>query len=45
MQKFDMERFNLKVKELYQIKISNTFAALANFDDDDDVDIVRFGKV
>jgi hypothetical protein len=43
-----MERFNLKklvdteVKEQYQVKISNKFADLENFDDDDDdVDISR----
>jgi hypothetical protein len=41
-QKFDMERFNLKKldevegKE-YQIEISNRFAALANLDDDVDI--------
>jgi hypothetical protein len=40
--KFDMERFNIKklndveVKEQYQAKISNRFAALENDDDDDD---------
>jgi len=46
-----MERFNLKelqdvdVKEQYQVKISNMFAALENLndddDDDDDVDISK----
>jgi hypothetical protein len=39
-----MERFNLKklndveVREQYQVKISNRFAALENVDDDDDDD-------
>jgi hypothetical protein len=43
MQKFDMERFNLKrlndmeVKEQYQIKISNRFADLENLDDNDNL--------
>jgi len=51
MQKYDMERINLKklndveVKEQYQVKISNRFAAVENLDDDDsdsdDVDISR----
>jgi hypothetical protein len=32
----------VKVKEQYQVKISNRFAALKNFNDDyDDVDIIR----
>jgi hypothetical protein len=37
-----MERFNLKklndmeVNELYQVKVSNSFAAFQNLDDDDD---------
>jgi hypothetical protein len=44
MQKFDMERFNLKKlyevegKEQYHVEISNKFTALENFDDDDDDD-------
>jgi hypothetical protein len=44
-----MEIFNLKklndgeVKEVYQIKISDSFAALENRDDN--VDVSRFGKV
>jgi hypothetical protein len=41
VQKFDVERFNLKkkklnnveVKEQYQVKISNRFVALENLDD------------
>jgi hypothetical protein len=39
-----VERFNLQkasdvaVKEQYQVKISNRFAALENLDDDDDDD-------
>jgi hypothetical protein len=39
MQKFDMERFNLKklndaeIKEQYQVKISNRFAGLENLYD------------
>jgi hypothetical protein len=62
VQKFDMERFSVKlndtaVKEQYQVKISDGFAALENFDDDydddddDDVDIsgawesIRIGKL
>jgi hypothetical protein len=43
-----MDKFNLKqlsdmeVKEQYRVKTSNRFAALENFDDDDDdVDISR----
>jgi hypothetical protein len=45
MQKFDMDRFNLKklsdveVNKPYQVKISNRFAALKNFSDG--VDIYR----
>jgi hypothetical protein len=41
-QKFDMQRFDLKkindaeVKEQYQVKISNRFAALKNLDDNVD---------
>jgi hypothetical protein len=36
----------VKVKEMNQVKISYTFAALENLDDDDDddVDISRAGK-
>jgi hypothetical protein len=40
---FDMERFNPKklndveVKEQYQVKIKNTFAALENLDNDVDI--------
>jgi len=40
--KFDMDSFNFRtlndgeVKEQYQIKISNRFAALEELDDDDD---------
>jgi hypothetical protein len=53
VQKCDIKRFDLKrlndviVKEQYQVKISNKFAALENLDDndddddDDDVDISR----
>jgi hypothetical protein len=43
MQKFDMERFNLKKldevegKEQYRVEISNRFAALENFNDDVDI--------
>jgi hypothetical protein len=46
-QKFDMERFNLKMlnyvalKEQYQVKISNRFATMENLEDEDDVDINR----
>jgi hypothetical protein len=42
-QKFDMERFNfqklndVKVKEQYQVKISDRFTALENLDDDVDI--------
>jgi len=41
-QKFDRQRFNLKLNELevreqYQIEITNRFAALENLNDDDDV--------
>lgn len=41
MQKFDIEIFNLKElsegegKELYQVKLSNSFGSLENLDDDD----------
>jgi hypothetical protein len=41
--KFDMDRFNLQrlsdveVKEQYQVKISNSAAALENSDDDVDI--------
>jgi hypothetical protein len=41
VQKFDMEKFNLKklndveVKEQYQVKNSNMFAPLKNLDNDD----------
>jgi hypothetical protein len=44
VQKFDTEKFNLQklndmvVKEQYQVKVSNQFAALENLDDDDDDD-------
>jgi hypothetical protein len=40
----DIEKFNVKklndveVKQQYQVKISNRFAALENLDDDDDDD-------
>jgi hypothetical protein len=43
MQKFDMERFNLKKldevegKEQYRVEISNKRAALENLDDDVDI--------
>jgi imidazoleglycerol phosphate dehydratase HisB len=43
MNKFDIERFNLKKinmvegKEQCQVKISNRFAALVNLDDDVDI--------
>jgi len=43
-QGFDRQRFNLKklneteVREQYQIEITNRFAALENFNDDEDVD-------
>jgi hypothetical protein len=42
-QKFDMQRFDLRklndaeVKEAYQVKITNRFAALENFDDNVDM--------
>jgi len=42
-QRFDRQRFNLRklnepeVREQYQIEITNRFAALENFDDDEDV--------
>ena len=42
-QKFDGQRFNLRklnepeVRELYQIEITNRFAALENVNDDEDV--------
>jgi hypothetical protein len=42
-----MERFNFKklndmeVREKYEVKISDRFAALENLNDDDDDDIVR----
>jgi glycine betaine/choline ABC-type transport system substrate-binding protein len=42
-QKFDAERFNLKklsepeVREQYQLKISNRFAALENLNDSEDI--------
>jgi len=42
-QRFDMQRFNLRklnepeVREQYQIEITNTFAALENVNDDEDV--------
>jgi hypothetical protein len=45
-----MERFNLQklkdveVKEHYQVKISNRFAALGNMDDDDDDDDVDINR-
>jgi hypothetical protein len=44
-QKFDMQRFDLRklndaeVREQYQVKITNRFAALENFDDN--VDMIR----
>jgi hypothetical protein len=43
-QRFDRQRFNLRklnepeVRELYQIEISNRFAALENFNDDENLD-------
>ena len=43
-QKFDRQRFNLRklnkpeVREQYQIKIRNRFAALENLSNDEDVD-------
>jgi hypothetical protein len=43
MQKFDMERFNLKKldkvenREQYRVEISNRYAALENLDDDVDI--------
>ena len=42
-QRFDRQRFNLRklnepeVREEYQIKITNRFAALENSDDDEDI--------
>ena len=42
-QRFDRQRFNLRklngleVREQYQIEITNTFAALENLNDDEDV--------
>jgi hypothetical protein len=49
--KFDMERFNPKklsdveIKEQYQVKISNGFAAVENLDhDDDDDDVVDISR-
>jgi hypothetical protein len=42
-QKFDMQRFDLRklndaeVKEWYEVKITNRFAALENFDDNVDM--------
>jgi hypothetical protein len=48
-QKFDMQRFDLRklnnaeVKEQYQVKITNRFAALENFDDK--VDMKEPGEI
>jgi len=42
-QRFDRQRFNLRklnepeVRELYQVEITNRFAALENSDDDEDI--------
>ena len=44
-QRFDRQRFNLRklnqpeVREQYQIEITNTFAALENLNDDEDVNM------
>jgi hypothetical protein len=41
MEKFDLKKLNgVEVKEQYQVKIRNRFAAIENLDDDDD-DISR----
>jgi len=51
MQTFDMERMNLRklndleVKEWYQVKVSNSFEALENLDDEDDDDDVDINKI
>jgi len=42
MEIFILKKLNdVEVKEQYQVKISNRFAALENFDDDHDVNINR----
>jgi len=46
-QRFDRQRFNLRklnepeVREKYQIKITNRFAALENLNDDEDINRTR----
>jgi hypothetical protein len=41
MQRFDLRKFNYaEVKEQYQVKITNRFAAVENFDDNVDMNRV-----
>jgi hypothetical protein len=48
-EKLDMQRFDLRklsdaeIKEQYQVKITNRFATLENFDDN--VDMIEPGKI
>jgi len=50
MERFDLKKLNdVEVKEQYQLKISNRFSALEDFnddydDEDDDMDINRAGR-
>jgi hypothetical protein len=44
MQSFDLRKLNdAEIKEQYQVKLTNRFAALENFDDN--VDMNRAGKI